>query len=259
MRARAAVEVGRLQSEVRTAIGETVTAYRSMCFQAMSGSKRQLHMDAVVRPVRDLNYRFSSVAFHLHLMRENTDRHLAACAKGRNQKQILINVAHEQLYLLDDVVVGCVSMFDYWAGFAGTVLLGPGRGSKWNALHNLCGGTPPRLPDPRRKALRESRTAREVQCLQKDWVDSLMGYRSDMIHVAAEKPDARVVNHMTPNSPTLVELIIPLPSGLAKRLPLSGLGVTGREPNILDGAVALFERTHEAIIALATRLREDIA
>lgn len=216
-----------------------------------------MYRATVIEQRESILYRFRSLGFHVSQLGLIIQRHQTDAANSPYDRRKLYQAADESLYLLDDLVFGAASMFDYWSGLVATIFQGPQkRATKWNHLVQMVLGKTAPGASAGEQFLKSSSTALASARLQSDWVDRLFGYRSDVIHTSAQKPDAKLIYDLMSDAPP--ELQIPMPVGLLRKLPFLGQGDGVSQILALQGAAQLYVASFNALADLSLSLSFDI-
>jgi hypothetical protein len=217
------------------------------------------YREAIVGQRDSVLYRFDALSFHVTVLASRLRHFEAAMSNDGSDRGTLRQAANTALFLLDDIVFNAASMFDYWAGLVACVFIGPRkRATKWNSLHNSVRGAVGAGATHSEQYLRESSTALRVKRLHGAWIDALFGYRSEVIHFSAEKPNAAFLRHISSGVEVAPELKIHVPQKLVRKLSFLGDVASQPELPVLQGAAHLYFACFQALADLSLSLSSDI-
>ena len=131
-------------------------------------------------------YRADSVVWHIELLinqrkviASNMEKTFPECLK--NPMDVIWSRKH-QFYIFDDIIFNILSVFDYLACMIGVMFRG--RYLRWNNLV--------RSASDKNNDIGKYSFASSIVEIHENWVDSLMGFRSDLIHQQSHFGDAKV-------------------------------------------------------------------
>lgn len=216
-----------------------------------------------MRLAESMRYRFDAVLYHYGLLWLVFD-HYAAAVETLTQKQRRLHpgylriAATQHVFLFDDIVFGCASLFDYFAGFAGLALGGVHRQRhKWQRLVRLVRGTA-RGESMDFPELSASGVGPQIVAAEKEWVTRLNEYRADIIHHQSDNPDAQIaLNYIAEKDWSTLRIFAP--KRYVQRMGLArGKASEEQRPTIHSTAEDLLQRTFDTLKSLISTLVSDM-
>ena len=123
-----------------------------------------------------LFYRIKAIVYHVNILinqRKSINKQFVEHFENGNADPISIErLIIQQYYFFDDIIFNLLSMFDYIAAMLGYMF--DNSYYKWNNLV--------RSARNKTTAIGREKFSKEIVKLHSNWVDTLMNYRSDLIH-----------------------------------------------------------------------------
>lgn len=231
-------------------------------YEGRSSSSQE--RDIAMRLRESIRFRQSGVRFHQQQLLPLSEFHRKRLPSKdfHFDPQVMFAATWQLQYLFDDIVFSVISGFDY---LANAVWFGFHRSNhwrrKWNRLVQVL-----RDPEVERRMtggvrMHDSATARAVLEAHSAIVDSLYGYRSDLIHVAIDSSGASASMNWGQEGDLSYGLLVTAPENFLKNCG-KGVGLAdSSEASLLDAAEALV-RTSEGhnraiLMALCADLDPD--
>jgi hypothetical protein len=223
----------------------------------------QARHQAAMRLAESMRYRFDAVLYHYGLLWLVYEHYVPAVEeltqKDRRLPPGYLRIAATQhVFLFDDIVFGCASLFDYFAGYTGLALEGVNRQRlKWGNLVRFARATA-RGESKGIPGLAASAVGAAVMAEEKEWIARLNEYRADVIHHQSDKPDAQIaLNILASENWSTLRIFAPK-RYLQRMVPSRGKSSDEQRLPIHSTAEALVQRTFDTLKSLLSTLASDI-
>ncbi len=210
-----------------------------------------------------MRYRFDAMLYHYGLLWLVYDHYLpeieSLSERGGLPPGYLRVIATQHLFLFDDIVFGAASLFDYFAGLTGLTLLGVNEQRlKWGGLIRRAVAAERNATSDDPTGLLRYGTRALVLRRNREWINQLMEYRSDIIHHRSDQPDATItVDFLAQSDRTRLSVFAP--SRFVRRMALGRKTEEDEERiALLDAAEWLVMRTFDTLASCFLTLWSDI-
>ena len=251
-----------LSAEFARLTGAVYGAYSRFSFHAPSHVYRE-RCNAAAGIGESMRYRFDSMLYHYGMLWLVNDHYLPDIEEfsgsGHWPPGYLRVIATQHLFLFDDMVFGAASLFDYFAGLTGLTLLGVNEQRvKWGSLIRRVVAIERDAESPNSAALLHSGTSALVLRRNREWINQLIAYRSDVIHHRADRPDASVTVDLLAENDR-ARLSVFAPDRFVRRMALRRLK-EGDEAKmaLIDAAEWLVMRTFDTLASCLLTLWSDV-
>lgn len=218
--------------------------------------------NAIASALRDSIWaRFDSLRFHHQLILNVAERRRQQLKSASDDDQ-RFNAAwsaiwHAQ-YLFDDLVFNAASLFDYlgntvWFGFHGQNHIK----KKWKKAYQAAKGEGIEPELPKGPSVFGSQTANVILDANRNLVDDLYQYRSELIHNRMDSPEVFKMEFWQES--VRPDAALTLPPKYARHLgSIIPSADNDERIDMAAGAEVLIERTGETTLKLLETLREDL-
>jgi hypothetical protein len=210
-----------------------------------------------------MRYRFDAMLYHYGLLWLVNDHYLPEIEAFSGRRDwppgYLRVIATQHLFLFDDMVFGAASLFDYFAALTGLTLLGVNEQRlKWGSLIRRVVAAERYAEADNAAALLRHGTSALVLRRNREWINQLIEYRSDVIHHRADRPDASITVDLLAENDR-ARLSVFAPDRFVRRMALRRQK-EGDEAKmaLLDAAEWLVMRTFDTLTSCFLTLWSDI-
>lgn len=143
--------------------------------------------DHPINQVREsLFYRVQAITYHVNFLikqrRSINDKIIDLFMNGSANPISIESLITNQYYIFDDIIFNLLSMFDYISGMIGYMF--ENKHYKWNSLVRSARNS--------KTAIGKENFSKEIVSLHSSWVDTLLDFRSHIIHRSSKFGDETI-------------------------------------------------------------------
>lgn len=160
-----------------------------------------------------IQYKFRSIIFHRDIFEKVLSSFNKQIQKNNNWNKpndFLYACSDQAMFLVDDIIIHIMSLFDYIGNLIGFIFYGDNRRKlQWKGVTRCCKNDKWELSNTGRTKIKKSLVSRKVIDIEKSLVSKLEFYRADLIHYRYHLPGGNMSINLIDSESSKIVLYAP--------------------------------------------------